>query len=107
MDNSVLQCVSDSDTYWNIPLYGYKIVLQVIGVVLALRIRKVEIKGLNDAREVQRVIYITGAIVVTLVVADFVLRTNNITAYAALFGLGLAGGSIILLGFIFIPKVYL
>ena len=27
------------------------------------------------------------------------------TLYAAIFGLGIAGGSVILLGFIFIPKV--
>ena len=72
----MIQCVSDSDLYWNIPLYGYKTVLQVIGVVLALRIRKVEVKGLNDAKEVQRVIYITGVIVVILVVNDFVFSTK-------------------------------
>ena len=62
VDNSVLQCVSSSATYWYIPLYGYKIVLQVLGIVLALRIRKVEVKGLNDAKEVQRVIYVIGVI---------------------------------------------
>ena len=105
MNNFVLQCVSSSDTYWYIPLYGYKIVLQVIGVILALRIRKVEVKGLNDAKEVQRVIYVTGVIVVILVVDDLVFSTTNTTAYTAIFGLGLAGGSVVLHVFIFIPKV--
>ena len=105
VDNYVIQCVSSTDTYWYIPLYGYKIVLQVIGVVLALRIRKVDVKGLNDAKEVQRVIYVTGVIVVVLIFDDLVFSTTNTTVYTAIFGLGLAIGSVVLLGFIFIPKV--
>ena len=105
MDNFVLQCDSNTSIYWNIALYGYKVVLQVIGVILALRIRNVEVKGLNDAKEVQRVIYITAVIVLVLIIDDFVFSFTNITIYTAIFGLGLAGGSVVLLGFIFIPKV--
>ena len=107
MNNFVLQCDTDTSIYWNIALYGYKFVLQGIGVILALRLRKVEvrIKGLNDAKEIQRVIYITSVIIVVLIVDDLVFSLTNITVFTAIFGLGIAVGSVVLLGLIFIPKV--
>ena len=104
MDNFVIQCDSDSLAYSNLALYAYKVVVQVIGLILTLRIRKVDIKGLNDAKEVQRVIYVTTVIVFVLLVNDLALRDLTIV-YATIFSLGLAGGSFVILGFIFIPKV--
>ena len=102
----MIQCMSESDTYWYIPIYGYKLVLQAIGVILALLIRKVEIKGLNDAKAVQRLIYAIAVVIVILVLDDLVLITTNTTAYVVIFSLGLAGGAVIILGFVFIPKVF-
>lgn len=106
VDNYVIQCVAESDTYWYIPIYGYKLVVQMIGVILALLIRKVEVKGLNDAKAVQRLIYAITVVLVILIVDDLVLISINTIAYVTVFSLGLAGASIIILGFVFIPKVY-
>ena len=40
-------------------IYSYKIVIQLIGVVLAFSIRKVKIKGLNDSKEISIILYVT------------------------------------------------
>ena len=46
-----------------------------------------------------------SVVLVILVLDDFIFITTNTTAYVAIFSLGLTGGAVIILGFVFIPKV--
>ena len=104
VNNFVLLCDSKSTLYWLSVIYGYKAVLQVVAVILAIRIRKVEIKGLNDAKEVKRITYIVTVILLAIVVIDFVYE-EYLNVHAAVLGFGLIAAASVVLGFLFIPKV--
>lgn len=99
-----MQCVSEKGLIWVTLLFGYKVVLQITGMVLACLTRKVEVRGLNESSEVQLVMLITTPIVVValtlrLVFSDYL----NIVGTLYALGVALVGGAT--LGIIFIPKV--
>ena len=89
-------------------IYSYKIVLQVIAIILAIilafSIRKVKIKGFNDSREISAIVYITSIILVFVVVTTLALR-DFINVSGTTNSLCLSTTSTVVLGFIFIPKV--
>ena len=85
-------------------IYGYKIVLQVIAIILAFSIRKVKIKGLNDSREISAIVYITSIILVLVIVMTLALR-DFINVAGTINSLGFSTAGTVVLGFIFIPKV--
>ena len=84
--------------------FSYKIVLQVIAIILAFSIRKVKIKGLNDSREISAIVYATSIILVLVIVMTLALR-SFINVSGTINGLGFSTASTVALGFIFIPKV--
>lgn len=99
-----VQCVSDHGLIWVTLLFGYKVVLQITGMVLAFLTRKVKVRGLNESLEVQLVMFITTPIVVValtlrLVFSDYL----NVVGTLYALGVALVGGAT--LGIIFIPKV--
>ena len=51
-------------------VFGYKVILQISGMVLAILTRKVEVKGLNESWEVQVVMIITTPMVVGALVTQ-------------------------------------
>jgi len=85
-------------------IYSYKIVIQLIGVVLAFSIRKVKIKGLNDSKEISIILYITSIILVIVIVITLALG-DYINVSGSIFSLGVSTATTVVLGFIFIPKV--
>jgi len=85
-------------------IYSYKIVIQLIGVVLAFSIRKVKIKGLNDSKEISIILYISSIILVIVIVITLALG-DYINVGGGVFSLGISTGSTVVLGFIFIPKM--
>ena len=85
-------------------IYSYKIVIQLIGVVLAFSIRKVKIKGLNDSKEISIILYVTSIILVIVIVITLALG-DYINVSGSIFSLGISTASTVVLGFIFVPKV--
>ena len=85
-------------------IYSYKIVIQLIGVVLSFSIRKVKIKGLNDSKEISIILYVTSIILVIVIVITLALG-DYINVSGSIFSLGISTASTVVLGFIFVPKV--
>ena len=85
-------------------IYSYKIVIQLIGVILAFSIRKVKIKGLNDSKEISIILYVTSIILVIVIVITLALG-DYINVSGSIFSLGISTASTVVLGFIFVPKV--
>lgn len=100
----VHKCHSDTEAYWITPLFAYKFILLAVGVILAFSIRKVEIKELNDSKEVSAILYITTAILLATLVCIFIFG-DYINVDGAIFGFGICTATSFVLGLIFVPKV--
>lgn len=79
-------------------------VLQIIALVLAFSIRKVKVKGLDDAKYIGAAIYVTSIVLAVIIVATYTL-TTYINAFAALFSLGFVFGTTVILFLVFVPLV--
>lgn len=101
---NVLVCSSPARFVFLGIIYGYKIVLQVIAIILAFSIRKVKIKGLNDSKETSAIIYIASIILVVVMATSLALR-GFINVSGTINSLCLSTASTVVLGLIFIPKV--
>ena len=76
----VLVCheASSPNSFWQIFIFAYLVVLQIIGIILSFQTRKViqKIQGLNDSKYIATIIYIISSIViVVLALVTFSLRT--------------------------------
>ena len=85
-------------------LYGYKMLLQVIALVLAFATRKVKVKGINDAKYIAAAIYVTSIVLAVILVATYTLN-EYVNAFPALFCTGFLIGTTVILGLVFVPKV--
>jgi gamma-aminobutyric acid type B receptor len=101
----VSRCTSPAEPYWLGVLFGYKIIFQAIGVFLAFKIRKVKIRGLNESREVSATLYITSAILATMIVTAFALG-EYIDVEAFVFGIGLFTATSVFLALTFASKMW-
>ena len=99
-----LQCTSEWGLICVAVVFGYKVILQISGMVLAILTRKVEVKGLNESWEVQMVMIITTPMVMVALVLRLTLSDYlNVVGMLCALGISLAGGTT--LGIIFLPKV--
>ena len=78
--------------------------LQVVALIFAFSIRKVKVKGLNDTKYINAIVYITSVAVAVVIVAAYTLNTQ-INSFAVLFSTGFLIGATTTLGIIFVPKV--
>jgi gamma-aminobutyric acid type B receptor len=85
-------------------LYGYKALLQVIALVISFSIRKIKIKGLNDAKSIALAVYVTSTVTAVIIVSFYSLK-EYLNLYATLFCFGFLVGTTAILCLIFIPKV--
>ena len=85
-------------------LYGYKMVMQVIALILAFVTRKVKVKGLNDAKYIAAAIYVTSIVLAVIIVATYSLK-DFVNAFPTLFCTGFIIGTTSILGLVFVPKV--
>ena len=85
-------------------LYGYKVILQVVALILAVSIRKVKIKGLNDAAFIIAAIYVTSIVTSVIVVSTYTL-SELVNMNAVVFSLCLFIGTTVILILVFIPPV--
>ena len=100
----VSRCTAPAEPYWLGVLFGYKIIFQAVGVILAFKIRKVKIRGLNESREVSAILYITSSILAVTIVAVFFLG-EYIDVEATIFGFGLCTATTVVLALTFVTKV--
>ena len=85
-------------------LYGYKMVLQGIALLFAFSIRKVKVKGLNDAKYIGAAIYVTSIVLAVIIVATYTLK-DVINGFAVLFCTGFQIGTTVILILVFVPLV--
>lgn len=107
-ENYVLVCfrASSLSFFWEILIFAYLAILQIIGLVLAFQTRKVKLQGLKDSKFVAAIIYISSIIIVALALVTFSLRTFiNIGTGISVFGI--FSLTTIFLALIFIPKMVL
>ena len=101
---STYVCTSTARNIFLGILYGYKMVLQVIALVLAFSTRKVKVKGLDDAKYIAAAIYVTSIVLAVILVATYSLN-EFVNAFPALFCTGFLIGTTVILGLVFVPKV--
>lgn len=85
-------------------LYGYKALLQIIALIFAFSIRKVKVKGLNDAKFINAIVYVTSIATAVIIVSAYTLKFK-INIFSVLFSTGFFIGATATLGLIFVPKV--
>ena len=104
--NFIYICNSTPRSIYLGVLFGYKMVLQVITLVLAFSIRKVKVKGLNDTKYIAAAIYVTSIVLSVIIVAIYSL-VDIVTAYKVLLCTGLHFGTSMILVLVFVPLVSL
>ena len=96
---------ASSPTYfWQIFIYAYLVVLQIVGIVLAFQTRKVKLQGLRDSKFIASIVYISSIVLVILALVTFGLRTY-INIGTGIFVAGIFILTTITLALLFVPKV--
>ena len=85
-------------------LYAFKLILQVVALALAFMTRKVKVKGLDDAKYIAVIIYITSIVIAIIAVCEFSL-SEYVNAYAVVFSTGILLAATCVLALVFIPTV--
>lgn len=85
-------------------IYGIKALLQVVALIFAFSIRKVDIKGLDDSPFIIAAIYVSSVVLAVVFVSSITLK-DYINVYAAVFCSGFFIGTTMVLLLVFVPKV--
>ena len=85
-------------------LYGYKAVLQVATVIMALKTRKVRVQGLDDYREIIMATYLTCFVLVIILIVKYTVE-DMINTFAAVTSLSFFIGTTAIVVLVFVPKV--
>lgn len=101
----VWQCsVNHISDIVNIILFAYLGFLQLVGVILALRTRKVKVKVLNDAKYIITLVYISSIVLVLIAIIRFTLG-SMIHVTEVFYSGGLLIATTVFLSLTFIPKM--
>ena len=87
-------------------LYSYKILLQAVTVVMALKTRKVKVQGLDDYREIVMATYLTSFVLVIILIVNYTVRTM-INTFAIVTSISYFTGATAIILLVFVPKVSL
>ncbi len=105
----VLFCFDPARTeanIWIILTSAYLVLLQLAGIVLAIRLQKVNLKALENSRYVVAAIYISAISLMLGMVTVFAFKNlPNVAGF--MFSGSLIASAIVFLSMIFIPKVSL
>ena len=97
-------CTSDSGSIALAILFGYKVLLQIVALILAISIRKIKVKGLNDATYIISAIYVTSIGSAVLMVSTYTLN-EYVSVSAAVTSSGLVIMTTTIICLVFIPPV--
>ena len=85
-------------------MFAYLVILQVIGLVLAIQTRKVKLRGLRDSKYVAAIIYISSISIVVMALVTFALD-KYINIGTGILAVVILALTTIFLMLIFVPKV--
>ena len=85
-------------------LYGYKMTLQIVALLLAFSIRRVKVKGLDDAKYIAASIYVTSIVLAVTIVGTYSL-TEIVNGFTVLVCTGFMIGTTVILTLVFVPLV--
>jgi len=87
-------------------LFGYKVLLQIVALILAISIRKIKIKGLNNATYIISAVYVTSIGTLVLLLTTYVLL-DFANTYVVLASSSLLITTTAIILMVFIPPVSL
>ena len=87
-------------------IYGTIAILQICALFMAVKTRKVQIKGLNDAKHIAAIVYLASLVSLIQLIATFTLR-NRVNTYPVVVATSVVLVTMIMQGLVFIPKVYI
>ena len=76
----------------------------MVSLLFAFHIRKVKVKGLNDAKYIAAAIYVSSIILAVILVSTYSLD-ECVNIYPAVISFGLLVGTTAILALAFVPKV--
>lgn len=79
-------------------------ILQIVALLFAFSIRKVKVKGLDDAKYIGAAIYVTSIVLAVTIVATYTLR-GSINGIVTLTCTGFLIGTSVILILVFVPLV--
>ena len=85
-------------------LYGYKMFLQIVALIFAFSIRKVKIKGLNNAKYIAVAVYVTSMVSAIVFVSTYTVN-NYLNTFVSLVSTGFFIGTTTILGLVMVPPV--
>ena len=88
-----------------IMMYVYLALLQVVGLILAIKTRNVKIKTLNDAKYVAILIYISSIVLPVMLMLNFAFSVAYLNLSALLYNGGIHFVITAFLLLLFVPKV--
>ena len=88
-----------------IVIYLYIILIQIIGIILAVQTRNVKVKALNDSKYIAALIYISTIVWLVTGIVIFILPWNIINISEVIYSGGLLLAVTAFLCLTFIPKV--
>ncbi|XP_064388323.1 gamma-aminobutyric acid type B receptor subunit 2-like isoform X2 [Halichondria panicea] len=85
-------------------IYGTIAILQICALFMAVKTRKVQIKGLNDAKHIAAIVYLASLVSLIQLIATFTLR-NRVNTYPVVVATSVVLVTMIMQGLVFIPKM--
>ena len=85
-------------------LYGYKAIIQAATVIMALKTRKVKVRGLDDYREIILATYLSCLLLIIILTFTYTID-DRINVFAFTISLSLFIGATAILALVFVPKV--
>ena len=101
---SIYICDSHNRTITISILYGYKAILQIMALIFAFSIRKVNIKGLDDSPFIIACIYVSSIVLAVILVSSITLKDFE-NVFAVVYCTGFFIGATVILLLVFVPKV--
>ena len=100
----IYTCNSTARDYTQGALYGYKVVLQLATVIMAIKSRKVKIQGVNDCREIILATYISSFVLMIIFIFN-IFVADRLNLYTMFTSFGLFVGTTAIMVLVFVPKV--
>jgi len=100
----ILVCFSKVKAIALAILFGYKMILQIVALIFAFSIRKVKIKGLNDAKYIGAAVYVTSIVSAIGIVSIYTLQ-DYVNIFSTIMSIGIFIGTTSILGLVMLPPV--
>ena len=100
----IYTCNSTARDYTQGALYGYKVVLQLATVIMAIKTRKVKIQAMNDYQEIVLATYISSFVLMIIFIFN-IFVADRLNLYTVFTSFGFFVGATAIMVLVFVPKV--